>query len=112
MSLRSAAAEASAASLEYDGDPVTFTDLEGVEYPSFALISRIGVRLDTNTGQTVQGDQTAITTTMPPVLPEEGWRVTFEDSTGTQVSGRISAVAPDRSLNRVTIFLRSVAPDA
>lgn len=106
MSLRSAAAEVSLAILEAHGDPLTLIDLSGVEHPSFMLLSRVGVRLNPNTGMTVQGDQTAVTFTMPDTLPTEGWRVRFEDSRGCQVEGRIEALAPDRSLNRVTAFVK------
>ena len=107
MSIRDAAASVSAAVLQTTGDPLTLIPPGGAdEIETMMLLSRIGVRLDPKTGMTVQGDQTAITFTMPAELPDETWRVRFLDSRGVTVEGMIAAVAPDRSLNRITAFCK------
>lgn len=105
--LRAAAATLSEAVLRYTGDTLTLIDPQGAETPTTMLMSRIGVSINPGTGMMVQGDQTALTFTMPASeMPTEDWRVRFIDSTGTEVDGKFTKIIPDRSLNRVTGMVR------
>jgi len=71
---------------------------------------RVGVDIDPETGQLVQGNKSAVTIRLSSIeggaLPAEGWTVTATDSTGASVHGKASVVMLDRTAGRATIIFK------
>lgn len=91
---------------------VTLDDNAGNTYPAIkGVYFRVGVTIDPNTGQTVVGEQSHVTVRLSSLtaIPEDGWKCTVADITGSDVVGYVTSPMPDRTLGRMSWFLRGVA---
>jgi len=118
MSLRELAASDSRLIIESDGTPATLTSPIGTIYTVQAIVNRTGVQIDAD-GLPVSGDTTSVTIdlanlaskglTDPDDLKAGLWPISTTDVTGQVVAGRIASPLIDRTLGRVTFFIKRTA---
>lgn len=119
MSLRELAAIHSRLIIAKDGTPATLTTPAGVVLSSVpAIVNRSGVQIDAN-GLPVAGDTTSVTIdlaelaergiTDPDDLKSGVWLIASTDVTGREITGRITSPLIDRTLGRVTFFIKRAA---
>ena len=99
-----------------DSAEVSSTVTEGVDkapdvvYNLTGQYHRVGVDIDPETGQLVQGNKSAVTVRLSSIeggaLPVEGWTVETTDITGATVRGKASVVMLDRTAGRATIIFK------
>ena len=118
MSLRELAASDSRLIIDTDGTPAILTSPAGTIYTAQAIVNRTGVQIDAD-GLPVSGDTTSVTIDLadlaekgladPDDLKSGVWPIVTTDVTGREITGRIASPLIDRTLGRVTFFIKRTA---
>lgn len=104
MSLRSQAALDMQNLINADGEDVTLTDGDGVEYDVKGLVFRADFSIDQETGLRIAGEKTSIQVSLLDLEseePTEDWQVSTTDVLAGTITGQVVSPAFDRTLGVV-----------
>ncbi len=111
MGLRSQAAIDRKEIIDQDGEAITLTAPDTTVYNVNALVFRVDIIVDPDTGVKIYEPKTSATVSLLNLNgnePTEEWKISVTDGVGNVISGQVKSPLFDRTLADVTMIIEAV----